>query len=85
MKIKNTNFENSSLIDVDFTSTDLNNVVFKNCNLLKSLFNQSNLEKADFSTSFNYSIDPEINNIKKAIFSLQGVIGLLDKPQIKII
>jgi uncharacterized protein YjbI with pentapeptide repeats len=85
MKIKNINFENSSLVDVDFTSTDLNSAVFKNCNLSKSLFNQTNLEKADFSSAYNYSIDPEINNLKKAKFSLPGVLGLLDKHQIKII
>jgi hypothetical protein len=42
-------------------------------------FENTNLEKADFRTSFNYSIDPEINRIKKAKFALPEVLGLLNK------
>jgi len=32
----------------------------------------------------NYSIDPELNKIKKARFSTQGIAGLLDKYDIEI-
>lgn len=42
------------------------------------------LEKSDFQTSYNYSIDPEINRIKKAKFSFQGAVGLLDKYDIEV-
>jgi fluoroquinolone resistance protein len=42
------------------------------------------LEKADFRTSNGYSIDPEMNRIKKAKFSLEGVAGLLDKYDIEV-
>ena len=45
-------------------------------------FDNSNLEKVDFTTAFNFSIDPEINRIKKAKFSLAGVLGLLNKYDI---
>jgi hypothetical protein len=41
-----------------------------------------NLEKADFSTAKNYTIDAENNKLKKAIFSLPEVIGLLSKYDI---
>jgi len=37
------------------------------------------LENADLRTSYNYSIDPDANRIRKAKFSLPAVIGLLDK------
>ena len=38
----------------------------------------------DFKTSYNYSIDPEVNSIKKAKFSLEGISGLLYKYDIVI-
>jgi hypothetical protein len=47
-------------------------------------FESTIIEKADFRTSFNYSIDPEKNRIKKARFSLAGIAGLLDKYDIEI-
>jgi hypothetical protein len=36
------------------------------------------LEKANFTTARNYSINPQINIIKKAKFSFPDVVGLLD-------
>ncbi|OQA01530.1 MAG: hypothetical protein BWY70_00347 [Bacteroidetes bacterium ADurb.Bin408] len=45
---------------------------------------RTNLEKADLRTAFNYIIDPELNHIKKARFSLRGISGLLAKYNIDI-
>jgi hypothetical protein len=42
------------------------------------------LEKADFRSAFNFSIDPEMNRMKKAKFSRTGVFGLLHKYNIEI-
>jgi len=52
--------------------------------LAGSIFDNSVLEKTDFTTASNYSIDPEINRIKKAKFSLPAVVGLLNKYDIVI-
>jgi fluoroquinolone resistance protein len=52
--------------------------------MVDSTFDRTNLEKADFRTSFNYSISPESNRIKKARFSLSGIAGLLDGYDIEI-
>jgi uncharacterized protein YjbI with pentapeptide repeats len=84
LKLKGTKFKNSKISDVDFTETDLSNSIFDNCDLGKTVFHNSNLEKADFRTSFNYSIDPEMNRVKRAKFSLPGIAGLLDKYDIEI-
>lgn len=84
LKIKKTLFRNSHLDGVDFTGCDLTSAVFDNCNLLNAKFDNTILEKADLRTSIHYSIDPEINKIKKAKFSLSGVTGLLDKYDIEI-
>lgn len=84
LKIKKTIFKNSQLQEADFTETDLTNALFENCNFAQAIFDHTILEKVDFRTSFNYSIDPEINRIKKAKFSIPSVLGLLDKYDIDI-
>ncbi len=84
VKIKKTLLKNSQLQEVDFTECDLTNSVFDNCNLAGAAFENTILEKADFRTSYNYSIDPEMNRIKKARFSLPAVTGLLNKYDIVI-
>lgn len=70
--------------EVDFTEADLTQAIFDNCDLTDAIFINSNLEKADLSSAYNYSIDPEINKMKKAKFTWPGVVGLLDKYDIDI-
>lgn len=82
--IKKTNFKNTQLQEVDFTECDLTGSVFYQCDLLKAVFENTILEKTDFRTSYNYSINPEINKLKKAQFSLSSVTGLLDKYDITV-
>jgi uncharacterized protein YjbI with pentapeptide repeats len=82
MKVKSTLFKNSQLNETDFSECDLTGSVFDNCDMAGATFDNSNLEKVDFTTAFNFSIDPEINRIKKAKFSLAGVLGLLNKYDI---
>lgn len=83
-KLKKTIFKNSQLHDVDFVECELTASVFDNCDMTRATFENTNLEKVDFRTSFNYSINPEINRIKKARFSLSGIDGLLNKYDIEI-
>jgi fluoroquinolone resistance protein len=82
LKLKNTRFDNCKLEEVEFVEADLTNAVFKNCDLHKAVFDRTKLEGADFRTAFNFSVDPEINTIKKAKFSPQNVVGLLHKYKI---
>jgi len=83
-KIIKTHFKNSQLQEVDFTGCDLTSSFFDNCDLLRATFHNTIIEKTDFRTSYNYSIDPEINRIKKAKFSIDGICGLLEKYDIVI-
>ena len=82
LKIKKTLFESCLLKEVDFSECDLQSSVFSDCDLTLAIFDHSNLEKTDFRSSFNFSIDPEQNRIKKAIFSTFGLNGLLNKYDI---
>jgi len=77
MKIKNTVFKDCQLHEVDFTEADLSNVVFDNCDLMRAVFQKTNLQVADFSTAVNYSLDPAMNRVRKAKFSINGLPGLL--------
>lgn len=83
-KIKKTVFCDCHLQETDFTETDLTGAIFDKCDLTRAVFNHTVLEKADFRSSCNFSIDPEVNKIKKAMFSLEGVAGLLNKYGIEI-
>ena len=84
MKLKRTKFNNSTLCEVDFSGADLSHALFENCDLSRAVFERSLLEKADFRTAYNFSIDPEMNKIKKAKFSAAGIAGLLNKYDIEI-
>ena len=84
MKLKTTKFKNSVLHEVDFNDTNFLGTTLDTCDLSRAIFRNCNLEKVDFRSSFNYSIDPEANKIKKAKFSLNGIAGLLHKYDIDI-
>lgn len=77
MKIPKMIFSNSVLIEADFTEANLSAAIFNNCNLYGAIFDRTNLEKADFRTAVNFSIHPLNNQIKKARFSRENLMGLL--------
>lgn len=83
-KMPKTKFNSCSMKEVSFIGTHLNNSVFENCNLDNAIFNDTQLAGVDFTTASNFKIDPEFNPMKKAKFSPQGIVGLLDKYDIKI-
>jgi len=82
LKIQNTKFLNCELQEVDFTETNLTLSILNGCDLSKAVFENTIIEKTDFRTSYNYSIDPNKNKIKKAKFSINEITGLLDKYDI---
>lgn len=83
-KIKKTIFKNTQMRETDFAEADLTEASFENCDLAQAIFDHTILEKADFRTAYNFTIDPEINRVKKAKFSRTGIAGLLDKYEIEI-
>ena len=70
-------FKDCSLENVDFSNTNLSQAIFENCNLKQAIFNQTNLEKANFTSAFNFIINPNENKIKEVKFSKENCIGLL--------
>jgi fluoroquinolone resistance protein len=83
-KLHKTIFRQSQLHEVDFSECDLTSSLFDLCDLAGATFKHTIIEKSDFRTSFKYTIDPEINRLKKAKFSLPGALGLLARYGIEI-
>ncbi|MDA7744589.1 pentapeptide repeat-containing protein [bacterium] len=84
LKMPRTEFVSCSLTDADFFQTDLKGSKVINCDLSGAIFENTILENADFSSSYNYTIDPELNYIEGAKFTLSSLPGLLSKYRIKI-
>ena len=84
MELKNTKFKDCLLREVDFVETDMTGLNFVQCDFEGALFENTVLRKADFRSSFNYSINPELNQIAKAKFSLPEIKGLLNHYDIEI-
>lgn len=80
--LKNFIFTECRMSGTSFLEANLTSAMFVRCDLSKTIFERSNLEKADFTSSRNYSINPETNKLKKTKFSLPDVVGLLDNLDI---
>lgn len=76
-KNKKSLFRNCSLIGAEFSEADFTGSVFDNCDLSSAVFMRSNLGSVNFTTSYNFIIDPEKNQLRKARFSANGLVGLL--------
>ena len=84
-KMPKTKFGGSSMREVSFVGTKLKQSTFEKCDLSGAIFNDCDLSECNFTTATNFQIDPQSNMLKKARFSLQGIPGLLEKYDIKII
>jgi len=84
-KMVSTRFTKCSLKETTFSQANLSGSVFDQSDLSGAVFNRTDLTSVNFVTALHYSIDPEINNIKKAAFSADGLAGLLSKYQIRIV
>lgn len=82
MNIKNGQFLDSRIHNVDFSDCLLEAALFKGSDLKKSHFNGANLYKADLREAKNYTIDMAFTKIRKAKFSFPEAISLLQVQDI---
>lgn len=83
-RMPKTCFLNISMKSMDFSRANLQGALFQNTNLEGTTFSKTNLKETDFLTAYGYTIDPEANAVAKALFSRNGVSGLLSKYGITI-
>jgi uncharacterized protein YjbI with pentapeptide repeats len=84
-KMLKTTFLKSSLKEVTFSQAIISGSVFDESDLSGVVFNGTDLSSVNFATAMNFSIDPELNIMTKAIFSADGLPGLLEKYRLKIV
>lgn len=84
LSLKWTSFEDCQVIETVFTNTHLENANFSYCDLEKSTFTRCNLTNTDFRGSYNFSIDPTINKLKKTKFTRENSIWLLSHLDIEV-
>lgn len=84
-KMLKTKFTRCSLKEANFTNANLSGAIFEESDLERTIFNRTDLTSANLLTASNYTIDPELNTLKKAVFSLHGLPGLLAQHQIKVV
>lgn len=84
LKMKRTDFLGSKVKECHFNDTFLVEADFRECDLQGSLFHHADLSKADFRDAKNYSIDPQLNFLKKARFSVPDALSLLNFFDIEI-
>ena len=78
LKIKKIIMKNCICKEADFEGADLQKGDFFGTDFLGSRFVNTNLQEASFINAKNYTIDPSVNKIKKAVFSLPEVYNLLN-------
>jgi uncharacterized protein YjbI with pentapeptide repeats len=78
-KMNQSSFSNCRLHGVNFSQTDLSKATMANCDLLEAIFANTNLSGVDFTTNRNFTIDPQLNLVKKARFSSAALAGLLTR------
>jgi len=71
--------------EMDFSEAKLKQADFSESDLEGTVFNGADLEGADFSTAFNYTINPARVNLKNARFSLPEAVALLRGLPIKLV
>ena len=77
MDLSKWSFDKCSMISCDFGSAKLKGCSLQGSNLDRAIFEQTDISKANFTEAINYSINPQNNYIKGAIFSAPEVLRLL--------
>jgi len=85
LNLQGTQFEGCQMQGADFSEANLKSAFFNNCDLATAIFSKTNLEKADFSTAFNFDINPVYNKLRQAIFSRSGLEGLLSDFEVIVV
>jgi fluoroquinolone resistance protein len=75
---------NCNVVDVDFREADLTGADFSGSDLTESLFLHTKLREANLAQARNYSINPGLNDLQAARFSMPEAISLLYNMDIEL-
>jgi fluoroquinolone resistance protein len=77
LNMREVRFEGCTLRKCTFGETDLRDSTFGYSDLEGTAFHHADLSRADFTRARNYTIDPSVNKVNKAKFSVPEVLSLL--------
>jgi uncharacterized protein YjbI with pentapeptide repeats len=75
--LTSTKFLDCTVVGGNFAEADLGKCVFDAVDLSGTRFLNTNLNFSDFSTARNYQINPNVNKLRKTVFSLPEAVSLL--------
>jgi uncharacterized protein YjbI with pentapeptide repeats len=84
LRLHKTKFVGCTFQFVDFADADLKESDFSHSTFDDCVFQNTNLAKADFRGARGYTINPTLNTIANARFSVPDVLGLLSSFQIRV-
>ena len=84
-KLIKCSFVNCKLEGSNFSATDLSKSKIERCNLHYAIFSDTNISGLDFTSNYNFTIDPSKNKVKKTKFLSSNLAGLLSHFDITII
>ena len=82
--IRGTQFQESEFVECDFQRAVLLKCSFEASHFSTVSFRSCDLQKADFTDATGYRIDPTINKVRNAKFSMPAVVGLLEGLEVVI-
>lgn len=77
LSLKNIKFTANRVHEADFQDCDLTGIDASDTDFAGTLFHRCKFAKANFTSAYNYQIDPTNNDLKSAKFSLPEAVGLL--------
>ncbi|MEM8628838.1 MAG: pentapeptide repeat-containing protein [Chlamydiota bacterium] len=84
LSMRGISFCKSKVHECSFLEADLTRANLQETDFAGSLFHHTNLAKADFKGARNYAINPQVNVVKKARFSLPDALCLLESFEVDI-
>ena len=85
LELESLQIEKCTANEVDFSEANLEKSSFQGTDLSGSIFRNTRLTEANFIEATNYAINPEVNIIKQAQFSIPEAMSLLYSMDIEII
>jgi fluoroquinolone resistance protein len=77
LNLRQSSFESCTFQEVDFSEASLHKLNLKACDFSRATFQDTDLREVDFFTARNFLINPKENRVKGAIFSQDGLPGLV--------
>ncbi len=78
LDLTKSSFNACDMRETEFIEANLSGLSLDDCDLQSAAFGQTNLSKTDFSNARGYQLNPDNNQVDQALFSREGLTGLVE-------